>query len=370
MSAPVQPAKGQTTRTRAAKTRTARVQPAKKARTAEAREPSRRTNTSAIQPRRMDFQFPDDLSRYWFADDQFKTLLLTALSCTFPEGERFFVRSVRYYQKSIRDPQLREQVKGFIGQEAHHGNEHERFNDFMESKGVPTRKVHDFVHDGMKFLAKRLSPQRQLAKTCALEHFTAMLAELMLENPQFFDGMDERMLPLWLWHAVEESEHKAVAFDVYQEQVGSYWVRTSEMAFTTVEFIGFTIFHYLQLRRGMDDPTDWRSVREGFNWLLGKPGWLRRLGRSYRAYYKPGFHPAKRDSREAREAALNKLAAMLDRPELAYRNGQGEPAADGGRFHGISRRERVPVIHQTSFDRRGRTAHFADSPIGPQAGPR
>lgn len=275
-----------------------------------------RTNASDIQPRRMDFQFDPSMSRYWFADDQFKTTLLTALSCTFPEGERFFVRAVRHYQKQISDSDLRERVKGFIGQEAHHGKEHEAFNDFMEEKGVPTRKVHDFVHNGMKWIAKNLSPERQLAKTCALEHFTAMLAELILENPEFLEGMDERMLPLWLWHAVEESEHKAVAYDVYADQVGSYWIRTSEMALTTVEFIGFTIFHYIQLRQGMDDKRDLRSVGNGLNWLFGRPGWLRRLGRSYVAYYKPSFHPEKKDSRAVREQALKKLSRMLDRPEL------------------------------------------------------
>ncbi len=121
-------------------------------------------------------------------------------------------------------------MKGFIGQEAHHGNEHDAFNAFMESKGVPTGKVDAYVKDGLKFMAKWLSPERQLAKTCALEHFTAMLAEMILEDPEFIEGMDERMVPLWLWHAVEESEHKSVAFDVYRDQVDSYWVRTSEMA--------------------------------------------------------------------------------------------------------------------------------------------
>ena len=276
----------------------------------------KKLNNSDIQPRKMDFSFDPAMPRYWFDDDQFKTILLTALSCTFPEGERFFVRSVRHYQKQIEDPLLREQVKGFIGQEAHHGNEHDAFNHFMESKGVPTGKVDEFVNRGMRFMAKHLSPQRQLAKTCALEHFTAMLAELMLEHPDFFKGMDERMLPLWLWHAVEESEHKAVAFDVYQDQVDSYWVRTSEMAFTTVEFISFTIFHYYQLRKGMDDATDWRSVRGGVNWLLGKPGWLRKLGKSYLAYYKRDFHPAKRDSTFLRKQGLKKLSRLLDRPDL------------------------------------------------------
>lgn len=277
---------------------------------------SKKLNNSDIQPRKMDFSFDPAMPRYWFDDDQFKTILLTALSCTFPEGERFFVRSVRHYQKQIQDPLLREQVKGFIGQEAHHGNEHDAFNHFMESKGVPTGKVDEFVNRGMRFMAKHLSPQRQLAKTCALEHFTAMLAELMLEHPDFFKGMDERMLPLWLWHAVEESEHKAVAFDVYQDQVDNYWVRTSEMAFTTVEFISFTIFHYYQLRKDMDDPTDWRSVRGGINWLLGKPGWLRKLGKSYLAYYKRDFHPAKRDSTFLRKQGLKKLSRLLDRPDL------------------------------------------------------
>lgn len=277
----------------------------------------KKLNNSDIQPRKMDFAFDPAMPRYWFDDDQFKTILLTALSCTFPEGERFFVRSVRHYQKQIQDPLLREQVKGFIGQEAHHGNEHDAFNHFMESKGVPARKVDEFVNRGMRFMAKHLSPQRQLAKTCALEHFTAMLAELILEHPDFFKGMDERMLPLWLWHAVEESEHKAVAFDVYQDQVDSYWVRTSEMAFTTVEFISFTIFHYYQLRKDMDDPTDWRSVRGGINWLLGKPGWLRKLGKSYLAYYKRDFHPAKRDSTFLRKQGLKKLARLLERPDLA-----------------------------------------------------
>tara|TARA_B100000676_G_scaffold305293_1_gene359180 strand:- start:890 stop:1750 length:861 start_codon:yes stop_codon:yes gene_type:complete len=276
----------------------------------------KKVNNSDIQPRKMDFTFDPAMPRYWFDDDQFKTILLTALSCTFPEGERFFVRSVRHYQKQIQDPLLREQVKGFIGQEAHHGNEHDAFNHFMESKGVPTRKVDEFVNRGMRFMAKHLSPQRQLAKTCALEHFTAMLAELMLEHPDFFKGMDERMLPLWLWHAVEESEHKAVAFNVYRDQVDSYWVRTSEMAFTTVEFISFTIFHYYQLRKGMDDATDWKSVRNGVNWLLGKPGWLRKLGKSYLAYYKRDFHPAKRDSTFLRKQGLKKLAHLLERPDL------------------------------------------------------
>lgn len=276
----------------------------------------KRVNKSAIQPRRMDFRFDPDMPRYWFGGSQFKSVLLTALSCTFPEGERMFVRSVRHYQPNLQSEQLKEEVKGFIGQEAHHGNEHEVFNALMQKKGMPTAKVEKFVHDGIRWQEKRMSPQRLLAKTCALEHFTAMLAEVMLENPEFLEGMHKDMLPLWLWHAVEESEHKSVAFDVYQDQVGDYWTRVSEMALTTVEFTGFTIFHYFQLRAAMNDKADWKSIAEGWNWLLGKPGFLRKLGPAYLAYYKRDFHPAKRDKRHLRERGLHRLASLLKRPEL------------------------------------------------------
>lgn len=278
--------------------------------------PFRRTNNSDIQPRRMDFQFDENLPVYWFDNNQFKSTLLTALSCTFPEGERFFVRSVRHFQPTIRSEKLKEEVKGFIGQEAHHGNEHEVFNALMQRKGVPTATVEKFVYDGVRWQGKVLSWERQLAKTCALEHFTAMLAELMLEHDDFFKGMDPRMTPLWLWHAVEESEHKSVAFDVYQEQVGNYWIRASEMAITTLEFTGFTIFHYFQLRAGMKDKRNWKDIREGWNWLIGNPGFLRKLGPAYLSYYKRDFHPSKRDKRHLHTKGLTRLAAMLKRPEL------------------------------------------------------
>ena len=107
-----------------------------------------------------------------------------------------------------------------------------------------------------------------------------------------------------------------MAFDVYQDQVGSYWIRTSEMAKTTVEFLTFTMIHYVHLRRHMDDATDWKSVRQGLNWLLGKPGWLRKLGPAYRAYYKRDFHPSKREASGLRERGLKRLAKMLNKPEL------------------------------------------------------
>lgn len=249
-------------------------------------------------PRRMDFVFPDDIALDWFAGDPFKSMVLTALSGTFPEGERFFVDAVRRYQPQV-GPALAAQVSGFIGQEAHHGREHDSFNALMQRKGLPMDEINGFVRDGMNFLRKRLSPERQLAMTCALEHFTAILAEMALENPDFFAPMDERVKALWYWHAIEESEHKAVAFDVFQEQVGSYWIRSSQMVINSLEFAFFTGYHTYTLFKARGIQRDWGMLRRGFREFLVEPGWLRKMGRAYLAYYRPDFHPWQRDTRQA-----------------------------------------------------------------------
>lgn len=267
--------------------------------------------TANIPVRRMDFEFDDAIPLYWFDNNPFLTMLLTGLSCTFPEGERMFMRAVRHYQDRISDPELQKEVRAFIGQEAHHGKEHEAFNTFMGKKGLPIDAITAFVKQGIAKEESLLSKERMLAKTCALEHFTAMFAETILEHPEFLDAMDERLRPLWLWHAVEESEHKAVAFDVYQQQVGSYWVRTSEMAFTTVLFSFFTGLHTVQLLKHQGELGNLRSIANGMSKLAGPKGFFRGMLPRYLAYYKRDFHPNQVDSRDLREKGLRMLKSYL-----------------------------------------------------------
>jgi predicted metal-dependent hydrolase len=267
--------------------------------------------TPNIPVRRMDFEFDDAIPKYWFDNNPFLTMLLTGLSCVFPEGERMFMRSVRNYQDKITDPELLKEVRAFIGQEAHHGKEHQEFNEFMARKGLPIEKIMAFVAQGIAFEEKNLSKERMLAKTCALEHFTAMFAEVVLEHPEFLDSMDERLKPLWLWHAIEESEHKSVAFDVYQQQVGNYWIRVSEMAFTSVFFTFFTGLHTVQLLRATDEQRNFKAIAQGLNVLLGRKGFFRGMMPQYLAYYRPDFHPAQRDSSALRAKGLRLLQSFL-----------------------------------------------------------
>ncbi len=258
-----------------------------------------------LKVRHMTFDLSDDIPEYWYDNDPFKTLLLSAMSGGFPEGERFFIDSVRHFRDRLTDPALKEAVRAFIGQEGHHSREHGLLNDFLVRRGLPIDVIDRNVGAFMRFMKKRFSPERQLAHTVAVEHFTAILAEGFLLPGSELEKMDPRMAKLWAWHAVEEAEHKAVAFDVYKQTVDDEWLRLSEMAMVTVLFLGFTavdLVRLLQTRGLASSPRLWlKAVNE----MWGVPGHFRKLIPSYLAFYRRDFHPDQIDA----SAALARVKA-------------------------------------------------------------
>lgn len=142
--------------------------------------------------------------------------LLTALSTTFPDGERFFVETVRNVRHLIENPELQADISAFIGQESWHAQSHAEFNNAVLSDGYNIDAFKSMM-DAEFVRLRTLSPRRQLAATVVLEHFTAMIAGYMLRYPYLINQLDTNMKKLWVWHAIEEIEHKSVAFNVYQQ---------------------------------------------------------------------------------------------------------------------------------------------------------
>jgi predicted metal-dependent hydrolase len=143
---------------------------------------------------------------------------------------------------------------------------------------------------------------RMLGVTIALEHFTAMLADLFDSDPQLWAGTPEEILRLWRWHAMEETEHKAVAFDVFQ-QVSKDWTglrryvfRAHIMALTSVHFT-LDVIRFAAALLEADGTSRWRARWQVARFLFGKPGIFRKLGSRYRDWYRPGFHPWDHDNR-------------------------------------------------------------------------
>lgn len=250
-----------------------------------------------IRVRRMDYDM-SGLRRYWYKDNPWTTHFLNALSTTFPDGERFFIHSVRNFEKQITDPELQAQIRAFIGQEANHGKEHEAFNQaLIDQHGLPLESKLKFMKSALAWAKKKWSPREQLAMTAGFEHFTAILANMLLERQDVIADIPGVYSDMFLWHAVEETEHKAVAFDVYQAVDGDYWLRVRSMALATFFFMLVTLRMQHSLLKHDGKLGDWRSALGFAKFMLFKPGFLTRIIPQYLDYYRPGFHPWQHDNR-------------------------------------------------------------------------
>jgi len=241
---------------------------------------------------------PTKVPRDWANNDPYESTFMNALSTLFPEGEKFFVESVKQHKHYVTDPDLERDVAAFIGQEAMHGREHRAFNDLLVAHGYrEAPRIEANLKVFLKRVRRVLSPKSQLAVTCALEHFTAMLAEGLLRDAKVRAEMHEDVAPLWLWHALEESEHKSVAFDVYRAAGGGYARRAWMMLVTTFFFFlvqGIVHARLMATRKILWKP--WRWLR-GMTRMWIYPGFMIKLVPAYLSYFRPSFHPSDRDTK-------------------------------------------------------------------------
>ena len=260
------------------------------------------TGSADVPVRRMQFQeWVADLPKYFAADgDIVMSHVLAVLSSTFPEGENFFVRSVAAVRDEITDPQLRLDVEGFIGQEQMHGREHQVLNDRLAQHGYPTRGIDSYVR-GLYWVRERIQSKKvNLAFTAALEHYTATLAELLLTDEQARLAVGKPgARDILTWHALEESEHKAVAFDVYKAMGGSEPMRIFFMILTDLLFIFETsIMGVISIAMDRDARRHPIKLLRSFARLPGSPFVSLRALRILAQYHRPGFHPNDRDTRQ------------------------------------------------------------------------
>lgn len=251
-----------------------------------------RPKAIGITVRRLHFN-PKAIRRHYFANSPVMSHLLTALSSTFPIGEQFFVHSVRNVRDQVQDPALQAQIAAFIGQEAMHSKAHAEFNDAWRRDDYNLDRFQAWLARKDSYI-KNLHPKIQLAITCAFEHFTALLGGYILQHPEALSTLDDDAMKLWVWHAIEEIEHRSVAFDVYQAVYGDDKIRKMIMRSVTTGFASLTF--YSASRLFLQDQK--KSLpKVGGNlfgvYLLGKM--LLQMFPEYLSYYKKDFHPAETD---------------------------------------------------------------------------
>lgn len=250
--------------------------------------------------------------RHWFANNAVSTHLVNAINLFFPEGEMFFVRSVRHFEKEIVDPELRAEIRAFNAQEGRHANAHERYFEALEKQGYKIdhliRAVTFLLRGGAKFTH---SPALALSITVALEHYTAVMAELMYKDP-YFEQMDPTMRELLLWHAAEEIEHKAVAFKVLEQVRPGYATRMAGFLVATPFLAAMWAAGTASLLRQDKLPLS-RVVRDAGEVLrhniMGKKIFFRAL----LTYMDPSFHPLHNDNYGMVREYLERFEAELEK---------------------------------------------------------
>lgn len=271
----------------------------------------RRTRPASVSitPKKLGRSYSDIVPN-WYAGNPFLTAMFNALSAQFPPGEQFLIQSARLFRDRVTDPQLQKDVSGFIGQEAHHAKEHEQLSRALEQIGVPTDMIEREVQWILDTICRVLPERDQMAATAALEHFTSMLGSLVLSNPDVLKEVHPSMQPLFVWHAIEESEHKAVAFDLYQAVDGSYPRLMFAYMWTTSLLVAVTSYYQLRLMIKEGSLLKLGAIAKGLNWMFGfgrNNGHFRRLLPEYFDFFRRDFHPWQHDN----SAEIAKWKAVL-----------------------------------------------------------
>ncbi|MGH3724914.1 MAG: metal-dependent hydrolase [Mycobacterium sp.] len=272
--------------------------------------------------RRIQFGFGETQSgpKHFAQGDIVFSHTVAFLSAIFPPGEDIFVRSVRRYRDKITDPDLKQRVAGFIGQEMTHGLHHRELNEQLAEMGYPTawfEYVLQSTERMEKFLDKqypdpdRLTRLRHtlLAFTVGAEHFTAVFAENVLGRLEIQSMLsDPEIRNMLNWHAFEELEHKSVAFDVYRAVGASEELRIRMMRFlSTIAVPSIVLASWISIvtndPEGRRQPL--RLLRETFGMVRGPL--FRGIYRDMKPFKRRGFHPDDIDTTALLNHWQNKL---------------------------------------------------------------
>ncbi|HCT40594.1 MAG: metal-dependent hydrolase [Moraxellaceae bacterium] len=261
-----------------------------------------------IPPRHIDFNFPQSIPTYFYAGNATATTFFAMLSGFFPPGERYFMDSVRHFRSHVTDKAQRAAVSGFMGQEAIHGREHDRLNELLAERGFDMGTPDRFVKLGLKVL-EMLPPSTKLAATTFMEHFTALLAEQLLEDKDFQGLADPEMIKIWQWHALEELEHKSVAYDVYELVGNRHSERVAAAAASLVVLLPMLGVTWAWMLARDGKLGNIRDNAKGLNMLFGRKGFVSKILPRLPEFTQRHFHPGNHDTRHLEQTWRERLFA-------------------------------------------------------------
>jgi len=238
------------------------------------------------------YQFKTIDQKFWNDNDVFKTIFLDSLSVIFPQGEKQFIQDLRKSKEKINNENLLKEIDIFIKQEARHSREHIKYNKILDNK-YNTKLINKFYKNLHKITRKPFSDSLNLSITAGAEHYTAFLSDVALRNfPIWFENVNEEYKYLWIYHCVEEIEHKHVCFDAYKEIEGKYFKRLLGYLIITLS-LNFTLLFNMTIMLSSNN-LNWKErflfFKGAFKFLILEKQLFKMISHQVK-YFHPNFHP-------------------------------------------------------------------------------
>ncbi len=245
-----------------------------------------------IKPRRVSFDFNDIAEPFYYRGNPLISAMWATMSASFPAGEAEFINSVKLFESQINDSKLKQEVKNFAAQEAHHSLQHRQVNKLLDERGYNTAKVDQRFKEKMAERALKWSAERRLARTVVAEHVTAIMAHFALTHSESMSHFPDSFRRLFQWHAIEEIEHKSVAFDVYQHCVNDQALLRREFRyFSYLEFPFNVSMGTRFLLKQMGRKASWQDRKGLWRYLFGEDGLISSVKPLYMSFLDKDFHP-------------------------------------------------------------------------------
>ncbi|MFW1954111.1 metal-dependent hydrolase [Acinetobacter guillouiae] len=279
--------------------------------------------TPIIPIRHMKFDFdPAQVDHRFYMDAELASAYFASLSIFLTRGEDLVIDTARYHRDFITDPLLKQRVTSLIGQEAIHSKMHEELNDAYLIRDLPVKLFRTWAGWAFEYGFERLPQPMKLSLMAGIEHFTAVLAEYMMNHEEvFFRSRDEKQRAIWMWHMLEESEHKDIAFDVFQELSNNYLLRIAGFfpaLITILVLISAASFlvPFYRNPKNLISLRYWKEIPYNFRLIFGLKDGV--YGSSFKHifdYLRPDFHPNDHDTSEFldyyKEKLLNPKTGLL-----------------------------------------------------------
>jgi len=174
-----------------------------------------------LQVRRLGFEFAD-VPFLWQPANPTFSVKMNALSFAAIGFEKYVVSVVREALSYIREPGLTDEANAFLRQEAQHSSSHRRHVQALSRSYPGLADTLDRTIACYDDLLAERPLKYHLAHIANLESMFAPTFKMLLDHEQYlFRPGDERVASLFLWHFVEEIEHRSSALLIYRGLVRS-----------------------------------------------------------------------------------------------------------------------------------------------------